>query len=1327
MKNIQLTKLILPFCLVGILFISIFSQPAFSIEREKYLYFSDIDGLPRNIITCIEQDKYGYTWIGTGNGISSFDGKEFKNYEQFKGQTINQLLIDSKNDLWMISYQGLYFYNRTNDLFEIKYEGYVNTVREYSGDIYFSNFSKIMKFHSPGISDSITDLVIDNNILTFCITNEGFWLGRNTDGVKFIDHSPMNNTNTICPEAESVSVIQEIDGNIFFGCRNGELFARLTSGTILKIAIKNHHAIKEIIKVNNEIWLATDGNGLIILDENLNHIKSLSRDNRKNPIFKSNSIYDVYHGHDNEIWVATYGAGLICLMDDSSPFENIIPEAGNQNSLVAKEGVMAFKKGSKIYFGTNYGLSVLEENNGVFTNLHMNRLQSELRGTKVLAINTDEQNNFWLGTYDGLLGKYTSDLKLIRTYQPCGDNATDMQRIIFLHKCSGNNLLIATHYRDRSLLNFDLKKETVIPLSISIGGMRGTSFQLMSVRENREGETLVLLKNDGLYTVNLEKNILENNLPEINKRVTFGLNDFYDDPKGYYWLATQTQGLVRMSEDGREFDKWTTQEGLPTNTLLRIESTDDRYLWISTISGLCRFEMETGEVLIFNHEHGLAANEFTARASIVTDDGRLIFGSNAGFTIVDPEKVQPDTSQTHVIISDITFHNQSIKHITDKPILSRPLEETEEIHLPYKRNSFTIHFFSKDKNLPKYNNYRYRLLGLEDDWIYLGETKHTTYTNLSPGKYTFEVKSTNKSNLWSESPTQLIIQINPPWYLSWYAMAGYVIFILAIIVGSMYAYTNSVKLKKEVEMSEFKVNAEHELTEKKLAFFTNISHDLKTPLTLIDAPVNELLRSDKIDEKEKEKLEIIRRNSQRLYKLITDLLDFRKLSNNQLPLKVSETNINDLIENIYQAFKVEFKNKSIDFERSSTVREKIFIDSKKIEKILWNLLSNAIKFTEADGEVFYSAEEELIDNNKFLKLTVKDSGIGIPAEEHSKIFNRFYQYNKSEMPSNKGTGIGLSIVKDLVELHHGTISLDSTEGIGTTFVITIPAERKLYAESEIEIKKTEDSLLYQHTAYVKDPQALESDKHSRYNLPKVLVLEDNQELREYLIGFFEKNFRVYSAEDGLEGLKLAKEKIPDIILTDILMPNMNGYEFCSEIRNSFDTSHIPVVMLTSNSTVEQQIKGLLTGADAYITKPFSIDLLETSVYTILENRKKLRDRFLGVGQADENENKLTQKDSDFIDLLKSFIDDNLASQKLNIETLAEHFSISKTQLNRKIKSLTGQTPNNLIKSIRLKKAYELIKNEGFRVSEASFTVGFTDPNYFTICFSKEFGKNPSKV
>lgn len=1307
--------------LVAIWIIVISYQPTFSREREKYLYYSDVDGLPRNIITCIEQDKYGYTWVGTGNGISRFDGNDFITYDQLKGQIINSLLVVN-NDLWVASDQGFYSYNRIYDNFEIKYKGNINAISTYSNEIYFGGWSRIMKLDSLGV----TEVIRDSDIQCFVVTNEGFWLGKNIDGAKLISRHDTNHIKKTLLKGKSVSVIQEIDGTIFFGCSNGELFVYKPDGSKSKIAIENHHSIKEIIKIDNEIWVATDGNGIIILDEKLNCRKSLNREYSKNSKFKSNSIYDVYRGDNNEVWIATYGAGLICLMEDTSPFENIIPEPGNQNSLVAKEGVLAFQKDSKIYFGTNYGLSVLEEKTGDFTHLLMARLKTEIKGSKVLAMNTDQQNNFWIGTYDGLLGKYNSELKFIQSYQPCGNEATDMQRIIFLHKYTNNNLLIATHYRDRSLLNFNLKTETFTPMSALIDGNSGTSFQLMSLRENQEGETLALLKYDGLYTVNPEKNILENNLPEINKRITFSLFDFYHDTKGYYWFATQAQGLIRMSEDGREFDKWTTEQGLPTNTLLRIESTDDKYLWISTIAGLCRFEMETGEVLIFNHEHGLSGNEFSIRASTTTDDGRIIFGSNAGFTIVDPKKVQPDISETKVIISDITFHNQSIKKVTDKPVLIHPLEETREIRLPFKRNSFTIHFFSKDKDLPKYNNYAYRLLGLEENWIYLGETRHTTYTNLSSGKYTFEVKSTNKSNVWSSSPTQLIIQINPPWYLSWYAMVGYAVFIIGIIMGGMYFYAYRIKMKKEVEMSEFKVEAEHEMTERKLAFFTNVSHDFKTPLTLINAPLRDLMDSEYLNDEQRSKLQVIYKNSGRLYKLISDLLDFRKLTQKQMPLMVKKTNIKKLIENNCAAFHEEYLAKAINFVCNIDIEYEVFVDSPKIEKILWNLLSNAIKFTPKDGEIYLNADIIKVDGKDHLRILLKDTGIGISAENTQKIFDRFYQAPNGKNNVPEGTGIGLSIVKDLVEIHHGKIELISAPGIGSTFVVSFPSKKEYYSIQEIDHSAEREEIPFAEEQSNK--LSLQAQKkQTRYNLPKILLAEDNIELLDYLAGHFEKNFKVYKATDGEEGLQIAKEKNPDIIVTDVLMPNMNGYEFCQKIKQQFETSHIPVVMLTANGTVEHEIEGLEKGADSYISKPFNIKLLDTTIVSILENRKNIRKRFMEIQEDGDNKIKLTSKDIEFIEELKLFIETNIGNSKLNVALLSKHFAISKSHLNRKIKSLAGQTPNNLIRSIRLKKAYEIIKKNGVRVSEAAFMVGFTDPNYFTICFKNEFGENPSQI
>jgi DNA-binding response OmpR family regulator/signal transduction histidine kinase len=1011
-------------------------------------------------------------------------------------------------------------------------------------------------------------------------------------------------------------------------------------------------------------------------------------------------------------------------LPDNLLLQNILPERGNQNSLVASEGTSIFIKEPYFFFGTNYGLSVWNENAKQFKNLSSDKLRKELDGTKVTALNVDQDNNLWVGTYDGLLGKYTMDYKLIKTYHPRSNGPDEMQQIVLLHQINKNHLLIVTQSQIRVLLDFNIQKGTTHVFELNSKGSNITYCVLNSLRENQKGELLALISNEGLFHVNWKDHVLENRLPEMNKRIDCNISDFYQDKKGNYWFTTSSNGLLCVSEDGRFYKKWSVKDGLPSNTLIRLESVDDRYLWISTISGICRFDTETGQVMNFNHSDGLPANEFLDRASARTNEGTVVFGSIAGFTIIDPSKVNPDTSRTKVIISDITFQDQSIRSPNGKQFLKQPLEETKELWLPYNRNSFSIHFFAKAKSYKKYHNYVYRLVGLEERFNYTGETNYATYTNLFPGTYTFEIKSADKT--LKGIPTRLIIHIRSPWYASWYAYMVYAVILFAFLYLLIYASSKRIELRKEKEISEFKIQKEHELTEKKLAFFTNVSHDLKTPLTLIDAPVNDLLQSKNLNQEQVNKLMIINRNSKRLYKLITDLLDFRKITQKQYVLEIKETVISDILTDIYEAFKEECKHKSIDLKFITDEKLVGFVDASKIEKILWNLLSNALKFTNRGGTITLRAEELIIDESRNIKLEVSDSGIGISEKDKNKIFQRFYKIKSSKIINQEGTGIGLSIVKELVEMHHAKIQVDSALGMGSTFTILLPSGKESYDDNELVVfEKTN----YPITGNV-DVDNLEMNSHDdkkQYNRPGILLVEDNPELREYLSGHFGKRYKVYTAEDGFAGLKMVKEISPDIILTDVQMPNMDGYEFCKEIRRNFETSHLPVIMLTANNTVDQQIEGLSTGADAYLTKPFDIKLLDAQVHSLLENRKMLRNKFLGIETSENFEKALPQKDIDFILGLKLFIEENMMNHDLSVELLAGHFTVSLAQLHRKIKSLTGSTPNNLIKSIRLKKAYKLIHEGGFRVSEAAYQTGFSDPNYFTICFKKEFGENPSQI
>ncbi len=1299
-------------------------------DKEKQIVFTDHDGLPRNIVTCFVKDKYGYGWIGTGNGIARFDGYSFKQNDQLRGKFINTLLFSDQSGLWVGTDDGLFLYDYIHDSFSLIQEGYVRQLTEFHGKIFFMLVNRLLNVDQ---NHTLTSMEIPQ-INSYCVTEDGIWYGSGNNGLQLL------NEDTRYVPGMNLSLIKGIDDDLWLAGRNGQLYIRDKKRLVSEVRLNNHYPITCMEKIGDEVWISTDGNGIFVLNNQRNIIRKINKFSEHRGSFPSNSIYHLFGKDKNEIWISTYGAGLVCLLPGNSPFKNIVPGLNAGNSLIAREGTAVWTFGSHFLLGTNYGMSIYNYAREEFRNFSQQELMGKIRGNKVLAFQTTPGpgspgasigNQFlWIATYDGLLGKFNDSFEMVKSYHPCTDNPDEMQRIVLLFNHKNSKLLIGTQFQGKSLISMDLKNESLKTIHLPLRGQDRTNFQINSIRENRYGRTIVLVRNAGIFQYDEKSDYLENIVPEINSRITFRLNDFYHDKESNYWFATQADGLIRMSTDGKVIDGWTVNNGFPTNTLLRLESVNDTDLWISSIAGLCRFNRYTKGIQIFNYRHGLASNEFTPRTSLNTDNKQLVFGNTEGFVFVEPEYVIPDTSRSDVIISDIVFQNQSIKNLSHEKYLSTPLEESVEVKLPFRRNSFTIHFFSRDKDLPKFCNYAYRLTDLENDWIYLGENNHTTYTNLSPGQYTFQVKATNKGNIWNEKPTSLSIRILPPWYLTWYAFTLYFLLSAGTFIFLFRMYSKRVQLKKEIEISEFKILKEHELTEKKLEFFTNISHDLKTPLTLISAPVNDLIRSENLDAGQLHKLNVIRRNAERLCHLIADLIDFRKITQNQLPLRVRKTDPALLLNNIFDSFSEEACRKAIDFNFHCDLQGPLCLDPDIVEKIIWNLMSNALKFTPEGGKITLFAEKTGIGNIPYLQIIVSDTGKGITPEQKEKIFDTYYQVQETSSIRIEGSGIGLSIVRDLAEIHHGKVELESDPGRGSTFKVILPAGESFFTDKEKLGEEAPENIFrsVRDPAIDRDVPGITRDEvpPRRYNLPHLLIVEDNEELRRYLSGHFRESFQVSEASDGAEGLFLAVEKEPDLIISDVLMPHLNGYEFCRKIRENFNTSHIPVVLLTANTSTEQKVEGLASGADVYISKPFEISYLDAVLKSLLQNRKRSLERFIGIEPVKEDE-KLSPTDVRFLNTLKDFILSNIDNPEINIDVLSNHLAVSRVQLNRKVKALTGQTPNNFIKLMRLKKAYELIRHLGIRVSDAAFMTGFSDPNYFTLCFKKEFGENPSRI
>ena len=1286
-------------------------------KQEKVIIYTVNDGLPRNIVTCFAQDSFGYGWVGTKNGLARFDGYDFITYDSLSGLYINSILIDKNNDVWVGTHNGLYKYNRLTDDFLFVRKGFTQKLSYYNDTIFFMTGNKLWKIDNG--KPVITGLSL---IKSYAVAKDRIWYNPK-NGEKGLLNTK---SKGILLRGYKLDLIKVIDSTVFVASANGQLFVVKNDSTIENIKVNNHTSVKDIEPYKDQIWIATDGNGIIVLDKDFNFIYHHIKSPGKSCLLPSNSIYDIYSNGKNMLWLSTYGAGLACIIENKIPFTNIIPIPTNKNSLIAEEGSAIYCDDYKYLLGTNYGLSIWNTKTNKFHNFSFEKFYKELKGSKIKIILKNNKDHYIIGTYDGLLGEYTTGFKLIKTFKPIEANKNGMQKLVSGFKLKKNTFLFASLNQEvsfvRSNLSKNINEPVEFPDNLNI-------HQVMSIRYNKLGQIVVLINRFGLYQYLPKENKLYDLVPEINKHLNFVLNDFYQDKKGNYWIATRNKGLLKYSSTGKLLKKWDRKNGLLTNSLLRIETIDDNFIWVSSIAGLIRININSGHYQIFNSVHGLSCNEFSPRTSAITSDNKIIFGCTKGFVIVEPDKIAVDTNKTKVIISDILFQNKSIKHLTGEINLTEPLEKTKKIVLPFNRNSFTIKFFTKHDNLPKYRNFVYRLKDLEKNWIFLRNTNQTTYTNLPPGTYTFQVKNINQSNSEQDLITNLTITIMPPWYKTWWAYISYILLIVLLFVIIIRFYKKRLKLRMELDLAKYKAKHEHEITEKKITFFANIAHDLKTIATLIASPVSELLEMESTDESKKKKLKTIKVNAERLYKLNTDLLEFRKISQNQLPLKVSKVNLKQSVSAIFDSFFQECEKKNINYKLNYNLTEEVFADQKKVEKILWNLISNAVKYTGEKGNITVTVNSTYHNNCKALEIIVEDTGKGIDKKHLSDIFNRFYQIETGNASLFGGVGIGLFIVKELTQLHHGEISVNSEINKGSTFKVLIPAEEKCFNKDEIRIFS--DKISETKTSFDNPKiESKETDKQKtkkKYNRQTIIIVEDNNDLGNYLLDHFSQENTVFLAKNGKEGLEIIKKENPDIIISDVKMPVMNGYQLCNEVKNNFATSHIPFILLTGNTATDDKIKGMYAGADFYISKPFQIKYLDAVVQSLLTNRYKLREKFFGIEPVEDNADEMFKHEVEFANELKLFILKNIENPNLNIEMLVKHFAISRSQLNKKIKSITGLTPNIYIKTLRLKKAYEMLQRKEGRVSEVAYSVGFSDPNYFTHCFKKEFGKNPSQI
>jgi signal transduction histidine kinase/ligand-binding sensor domain-containing protein/DNA-binding response OmpR family regulator len=1338
------------------------------------------DGLSQNAVFAILKDSKGFMWFGTKDGLNRYDGYDFVIYQHnpFDSTTLSAnyitcLLEDKRGFIWVGTYNGgLNFYNRETgtfhridleldsvsmrNMFEIKAlaedaEGNIWVAT--SGDGLFKlnihdnkgNQSFIIKRfkNEPENKNSISS----NHIFTVYVDKGGvLWLGT-SKGLDMLDvktevvtHYVFKTKNPAAPEissSESIYAIHESkDGTFWVGNLGGLVKLNRSNGTYRYFPHKydvfsyGWGNITDMVEDSDRnLWLATPVE-LMKFDVWKETYTSFTHDPYNFKTISFNSISSIYIDNSDILWVGTTGMGIDYYDPKANRFNtlNIIPNKASRLRSFSIRSILEDNIGD-IWIGAEV-LYKWERKTGKITSFEKSSNEPRAFGnTVIFSMIQCTDGNIWAATTEGLL-KYnpvTAKLKLFRYNEDKKDGIPqsevytvfqDMDSIIwiatekYLCKLTNKEEGIFKSYKYHSASTFYEQVRPVIFQDVNRQMWLGTKYGLNLF--DPKTETFKLFENNPD-----EPNSINNNMIK-----SICSDPIY--PDRYLWIGTNG-GLNRYDKVTSSFFYYTEENGLPNNVIYGILTDGQNNLWLSTNKGLSRFNLQSGEFRNFDINDGLQSNEFNTGAYFKSKSGELFFGGIKGLNYFFPDQIEENKNIPPVVLTEIKLAEKSLSLKNNPELLEKSVEETKKLTLSHKDDIVTFEFAALDFSASDQNQYEYMLENFNNKWINTGGVRSVTYTHLPPGNYIFRVRASNNDGVWNTEGIALELIIEPPWYKTWFA---YILFglILVVIVYFVRQYEkNRLLLKNQLKLEQVTADSLRQVDQMKSQFFANISHEFRTPLTLILGQLESVI-SEKAEPKEKSKLMVAQNNASRLLTLINQLLDLSKLENKSMELDVSQYNIVSFLKGVLFSFESLAESKKIElFFESESEDIQIIFDQDKIEKVFNNLIFNAIKYTDARGKLAILIKTV---DSLYVEIKVKDSGIGIPPKYVPVIFDRFFQVDSTSTRNFEGTGIGLALVKELVELHDGMVGLESSVGVGSTFTVKLPIgdiKKELVVRESVvtttiippELLITEE--IAETIEGIRKPGKRYVDKREI-----VLIVEDNRDVRAFVRQQIEEFYQVSEAENGEVGLSKAQEIVPDLIVTDLMMPKMNGFQFCREVRKDERTSHIPIVMLTAKADFEDKMEGLEIGVDDYITKPFSAQELKIRIKNLIKQRKFLRERFKKSTIIKPSEVSVLSIDQVFLDKIIKLIEANFENQDFTPDSLANEVNMSVSQLNRKLNALIDQPAGQLMRSLRLQRAADLLKQNAGSISEICYQLDFSDPAYFSRAFKKQFGCSPSE-
>ncbi|WP_167019841.1 two-component regulator propeller domain-containing protein [Chitinophaga sp. Cy-1792] len=1308
-------------------------------------------GLSNNAVRCIFQDHKGFMWFGTYDGLNRYDGNVFKvfrnNFNDSSSLVNNWVLTineDVQHKLWVGTRQGLNVLDNVTGKFSSVYyqlQGSGKTarisavVRDIKRDaggnmliatenlgllicpagsytarqVPFSDGSRrINAYDVPGIS------IADNGDTWLLVQGRGLcMLDKNAGQVKLI--------NSTVATADCIKADKDY---LWIGTPNG-LWKYNIAANLYQDSFTEENGKLAYNKVaglyldkSQQLWVATNGGGITVIRTTDGAVTAQIPCGTNNYSLTSSSAITIFEDLDGRKWIGTLRGGINIIDPKKDRFQSVLQDTHHPNGLVSNF-IYAFCEtpGGDIWIGTDGGgVSRWNRATSEFTNyVHQTGNATALSDNFVTNIRCDENQQIWISTFWGGINRYDSKTNAFRHYNLINPVCrTESKTVYLLYKDRNNGIWAGTFGKGAinsgALYRYDSRQDKFQLFDATLP-------DLFTMQEDRAGN---------IWAGNLRSLIKIDTQNKHHQVYTLGnpVRAIHEDAGGNFWVGTEGGGLLRFDPGtGKILRRYTTNEGLCNNAVLNILEDKEGNLWISTFYGLSRFNIQQQTFTNFYQGDGLTGDQFNYNAALALRSGELMFGGIRGMNIFHPADIVPSGQQPKLLFTDIRIDNQPMGQRPDY-IKDRIGDEVHRLEVPYRNAIFSFDFTALDFSTANKISYAYYMQGWDKSWNQAGNNRIATYTHLSSGHYTFRVKSTNPEGQWIDNEISIEVIVLPPWYTSWWAFLVYLLLFLGVVYIYL-VYTNRQrKLKYQVAFANMQTEKERELNEKKISFFTNVSHEFRTPLTLIINPIKDMMAKEEVVEHHRQELNLVYKNARRLLRLLDQLLLFRKADSDTDHFKPAPFNFTELCHDVFQSFEQLAQLSNITFNFSANTGELwVYGDREKLEVVLFNLVSNAMKYTPPGGKVMLKLQHR----EDTLTIFIEDSGCGIPAGTGHKIFDKFFRAEgEGQQP---GFGIGLYLVKQFTEMHHGKVDVESRQGGGTVFRITFPGtivqknsgtNGNDYPEKNKYTQEMTAELEEKEAGTEQDPGAIISLKRT------MLIVDDDPQIRQYISGMFKAAFHIVEAGDGKEGLEKVTALVPDIVISDIKMQLMSGIELCKAIKKSPALNHIPVILLTGSAAEDSKLESASIGGDHYITKPFEKDYLMATVQTVLQTIDNLRNYFLNEVTLRKNELKIPGQYQQFVERCIAIVEENLDNDAFNIKVLAREIGMSHSSVYKKIREVSGESLRGFVRFVRLRKAAELMINTSLNVNEIGFQVGINDVKYFREQFNKVFGMNPSE-